>query len=103
MCPLVIDGTIGPDQDARLAGLVQDRGRGLIILVNKWDLVKDLEDVNSTSIEDQMEQKLTASWAPHLFMSALTGKACNKIFPLVEEVHRMQQAHQHIGVIRWLL
>ena len=106
VCLLVIDGTIGPtDQDARLAGLVEDRGRGLIILVNKWDLVKDLEDVNSQSIEDQMENKLIhASWAPHLFMSALTGKACNKIFPLVEEVFK--ECNKRISTSelnRWLL
>ena len=43
---LMIDGTLGPtEQDAKLASLVVGRGRALIVLINKWDLTKELEDV----------------------------------------------------------
>jgi len=87
---LMIDGTVGPtEQDARLAQLVADRGRALIVLVNKWDLVKDLEDVNSHTIEDGLERRLPhATWAPHLFIAAKTGKGLQRVLPMVEEVFR---------------
>lgn len=86
---LLIDATVGPtDQDAKLIRLIEDRGRALILLVNKWDLTKDLEDVNSAQIEEDIERKLPhAHWAPHLFISAKTGKGVHRILPEVEKVY----------------
>jgi GTP-binding protein len=97
LCLLMIDGTVGiTDQDAKLAQLVADRGRGLILLFNKWDLVKGLEDVDANSIEDEKEQKLPhAPWAPHLFISARTGKGLHRVLPSVNEVYA--QFNRHIG------
>ncbi len=87
---LMIDGTIGlTDQDARLAQLVIERGRGLILLVNKWDLIKDVEDINSKVIDDQIYLKMPhASWSPYLFISAKTGKGLKRLFPIVESVFK---------------
>jgi GTP-binding protein len=88
---LVIDATEGvTTQDAKLAELVIDRGRALIILVNKWDLTSDLEDVNSKTIEEELAMKLPhATWSPHLFIAAKTGKGVHRILPMV---HRVFQA-----------
>ncbi|TNE87781.1 MAG: ribosome biogenesis GTPase Der [Deltaproteobacteria bacterium] len=85
---LVIDGTIGPtDQDAKLAKLVADRGRGLIILVNKWDLAKNNEEMHSRDIQEQIERKMPhAAFAPFLFISAKTGKGTHRILPMVKGV-----------------
>jgi GTP-binding protein len=85
---LVIDGTIGPtDQDAKLAKLVVDRGRGLIILVNKWDLAKNNEEMHSADMEEQLARKMPhAAFAPLLFISAKTGKGTHRILPLVRGV-----------------
>ncbi|MFT7521312.1 MAG: GTP-binding protein, partial [Kiritimatiellia bacterium] len=82
---LLIDATVGvTTQDAKLVDLVIGRGRALIILINKWDLTKDLEDVNSKAIEDELYMKLPhAEWAPHLFISAKTGKGVHRILPVV--------------------
>ncbi|MEZ4319109.1 MAG: ribosome biogenesis GTPase Der [Myxococcota bacterium] len=87
---LMIDATEGPtDQDARLTQLVADRGRALIVLINKWDLVPDLEDVNSYTVEDDLERRLPhAYWAPYLFISAKTGKGVHRILPMVEKVFK---------------
>jgi len=87
---LMIDATVGPtDQDARLAQLITERGRALIVLVNKWDLTTDLEDVNSQAIEQDLERRLPhAIWAPHLFISAKTGKGVHRILPMVEKVFK---------------
>lgn len=86
---LMIDGTEGPtDQDAKLAQLVIDRGRALAILINKWDLARDLEDVDSHRVDDALEMRLPhATWAPHLFIAAKTGKGCHRILPLVERIY----------------
>ncbi len=94
---LMIDGTEGPtEQDAKLAALVIGRGRGLIVLVNKWDLTKDLEDVSAAGVEDRLETKLPhAPWAPHLFISAKTGKGLHRILPMVESV--FTQFNQRVG------
>jgi GTP-binding protein len=86
---LVIDGTEGPtEQDARLAKLAASRGRALVVLINKWDLVKDMEQVDSRSTEWALEDRLPhALWAPHLFISALTGKGCHRILPMVDDAY----------------
>ena len=86
---LMIDGTEGPtDQDAKLIRLIEDRGRALILVINKWDLVKDLPDINSDSTEDALTRKLPhAEWAPHLFISDKTGKGVHRILPMVEAVY----------------
>lgn len=87
---LMIDGTEGPtDQDAKLAQLIIDRGRALIILVNKWDLTKDMELVNSKQTEDDLRRRLPhAEFAPFMFISAKTGKGVHRIFPTVTEVFK---------------
>ncbi|MEN0064496.1 MAG: ribosome biogenesis GTPase Der [Myxococcota bacterium] len=86
---LMIDGTEGPtDQDARLAQLVTDRGRAIVVLINKWDLVKDLEDIDSRSTEDELARRLPhIPWAPHLFVSAKTGKGLHRVIATVDRVY----------------
>ena len=86
---LLIDATEGPtDQDAKLIRLIEERGRALIVLINKWDLTKDDEEIDSDSLESEMERKLPhASWAPHLFISAKTHKGIGRILPMVLKVY----------------
>jgi GTP-binding protein len=85
---LVIDSIEGiTDQDAKLAELVADRGRALIVLFNKWDLAKDHEDVNSRDTADELARRMPhASWAPHLFISGKTGKGLARLLPMVDTV-----------------
>jgi GTP-binding protein len=86
---LMIDGTLGPtDQDARLARLVADRGRGLLVLVNKWDLVRADPERNVTVLQDEFTRKLDhLSWAPVLYISALTGKGVGRIYEAVQRIY----------------
>ena len=94
---LVVDATVGiTEQDAKLAQLVIERGRALILLFNKWDLVKGSEDIDAKSIEDQIHQQLPhATWAPHLFISAKTTKGLQRILPCIDEV--FAQFNRHLG------
>ena len=86
---LMIDGEEGlTNQDAKLGALIADRGRACILLINKWDKVKQDPDRNAHTVRDELEQTLPhLAWAPELYISALTGKGCNRIFDLVEAVY----------------
>ena len=86
----MIDGVEGVSkQDARLAALIADRGRACIILINKWDKVKGMEDRNSAVVDDEVEMSLPhMSWAEVLYTSALTGKGCHRIIPLIKEAYK---------------
>lgn len=90
VCILMIDGVEGVSkQDARLAALIADRGRACIILINKWDKVKNMEDRNSVVVDDEVEMSLPhMSWAEVLYTSALTGKGCHRIIPLIKEAYK---------------
>ena len=84
---LMIDGQEGPTHhDSRLAELVKDRNRALVILLNKWDLApEDIADPEE--VEEIIKEKLSGvNYAPVLTISALTGKKVGKIFDVVERV-----------------
>lgn len=84
---LMIDATEGvSEQDAKIAGIAHDRGRGLIIAVNKWDAI---EKDNHTVKEYTKKVRDILSFVPYaeiIFISALTGQRTKKIFDLLETV-----------------
>lgn len=86
---LVLDATDGApgEQDSKLAGLVHERGRGFVIVVNKWDAIeKDHRTVKA--FEQTVKGVLKfAPYAPILYVSALTGKRCPGILEKVREVY----------------
>ncbi len=90
VCILMIDGVEGVSkQDARLGALIADRGRACIVLINKWDVVKNMEDRNSVVVDDEVMTGLPhLSWAEVLYTSALTGKGCHRILPLIQDAYR---------------
>ena len=74
------------DQDARIGGFIHEKGRGCIVVINKWDLI---EKDSQTIIE--FEQKVREglkhlSYAPVLFISALTGQRVSKVLDEVDQV-----------------
>jgi GTP-binding protein len=84
----MIDAQDGPThQDARLSELIKDKGKGCIILLNKWDLVpRDVSEI--PGIQEIVREKLKATdFAPVILVSALTGKNVNKIFEKVDLVY----------------
>ena len=90
---LLIDGVEGvTSQDAHIAGLLVDENVGLILLVNKWDVVeKDAHTMPVYEAEVRREFAFLA-YAPLLFISAETGQRVNRILETVMEV---QQARHH--------
>ena len=92
---LVLDATEpGVEQDARLAGLVVERARALLILVNKWDLVPKGAQAQRRLREDLKWTLDFASYAPVLFASAKSGKGVEKVLDVAAELH--QQFHLRV-------
>lgn len=85
---LVIDAVDGVvEQDARIAGYVLDRGKGLILVVNKWDLIeKDSKTLDQMKM-DIRDRLRFLEFAPVLFVSAETGQRVPKILETVNEVY----------------
>jgi GTPase len=84
---LVLDGTEpGVDQDARLAGLVAERARALLVVVNKWDLVAKDPRKEKKTREDLKWTLKFVSYAPIVFVSALTGAKVEKVLDLAAEL-----------------
>jgi GTP-binding protein len=84
----MFDGKEGPThQDARISELIKDRGKGCIILLNKWDLVpKEIAEISN--IGDIVRNKLKGvDFAPVISISALSGKRVNKVFEYIDSVY----------------
>lgn len=101
---LVLDASTGiREQDKHVAGYAHEAGRGIIIVVNKWDLLKK----NSTSAKE-FEREIRAEfqyldYAPILFVSAKTGQRLDQIPTLVKEVYDNQNQRIQSSVLNDLL
>lgn len=84
---LVLDASEGvTDQDKRLAALAIERGRGIVLLVNKWDLVEKAPKAGDEYQRRLRDEMAFASFAPRLFVSARTGRNVARFLPLVDRV-----------------
>ena len=100
ICVLVIDADKGvTDQDVRIAGYSHDNNKGMIIVVNKWDLIeKDNKTFNE--FQENIRKSLAyATYAPILTVSALTGQRVNKILDEVDEVYSFRNLRVSTGVL----
>ena len=87
VCLILIDANEGvTEQDTKIAGLAHEAGKACIIVVNKWDLVE--KDTNTMDkMTDEIRRDLSyMSYAPVLFISALTGQRVDKLYQLINEV-----------------
>jgi len=84
---VLLDGFAGlTEQDARIAEYAHERGRGIILVVNKWDLVQKDSFTMKGYTERIRQETKTLDYVPILFVSALKGQRVDKIFEAVEEV-----------------
>ncbi|MCA1827314.1 MAG: ribosome biogenesis GTPase Der [Myxococcales bacterium] len=78
---------LGVEQDARIAAQAEERGRAVILCVNKWDLVRDKEG-EAKRLRDEAARHLQhVGFAPLLFVSALEGTRIQRILELAAELH----------------
>jgi GTPase len=88
---LVLDATeAGVDQDLKIASIAQEKGRALIICVNKWDLVKGKSGTQAQWREELKWYLKHVDWAPMVFVSALDGQGVTKVLDLALELFTQQ-------------
>ncbi len=88
VCVLVVDAKLGlHTQDLRIANEAWDRGCGLIIVVNKWDLIEE-KDANTASRGETMlkEKAPFLRWVPFIYVSALTGQRVRQVLDVILQV-----------------
>ena len=84
---IVIDAKEGiTEQDAKIAGIAHERGKGIIVAVNKWDAVEK-DSYTMDKMRKQLEEDFSfMSYAPILFISAKTGQRLDKLFETIQYV-----------------
>ena len=101
---VVIDATEGvTEQDAKIAGIAHERGKGVIVVVNKWDAI---EKNDKTIYEYTKQIKNTLSYMPYaeyIFISAATGLRVNKLYELIDMVRENQNLRVATGVLNEIL
>ena len=104
VCVLVIDATEGiTAQDAKIAGIAHERGKAMIIAVNKWDAI---EKDNKTTNEFTKEIRTVLSYMPYaeiLFVSAETGQRLPKLFETIDAVMENHAMRVGTGVLNEIM
>lgn len=101
---LVIDATEGiTDQDAKIAGIAHDRGKGMIIAVNKWDAIEK-NDKTIYKFTEEIRNKLSyMPYAELLFISAQTGQRLPKLFETIDAVIENHSLRIATGVLNEIM
>lgn len=87
VCLLIIDAERGvTEQDKKIAGIAHDAGRGIIIVVNKWDLIAKVTNTQNEFIKDIRNELSFMLYAPILFISAITKQRLDRIIPMIKHV-----------------
>ena len=105
VCVLVVDAILGlHTQDLRIATEAWEHGAGLIIVVNKWDLVAE-KDANTAhrGQEELIEKAPFLRYVPFLYASALTGQRVRNLLDLILEVARARDARVPTAEVNRLL
>ena len=104
VCLILIDANEGvTEQDTKVAGLAHEAGKACIIVVNKWDAVEK-DDKTMKRMEDDIRRDLAyMTYAPIIFISALTGQRVTKLFDLIQTVVNQAAIRIPTGVLNSVL
>lgn len=84
---IVLDASEGiVDQDQRVAGLVEEHGKGAIVLLNKWDLVENPDEAYKKMTTELRNKIWFMDYVPFITTSGLEKKRITKIYPLIDEI-----------------
>ena len=104
VCIIVIDATEGvTEQDAKIAGIAHERGKGIIIAVNKWDAIEK-DDKTIYRHTEKIRQILSfMPYAEILFISAKSGQRLNKLFDMIDLVIENNSMRVATGVLNEIM
>jgi len=104
VCLIMIDAREGvTDQDTKIAGLAHEAGKASIIIVNKWDLVEKETGTMEKMRKDVMRDLSFMTYAPILFISAMTGQRVQRIFELINYVNDQSAMRITTGMLNNVL
>lgn len=105
VCLILIDANEGvTEQDTKIAGLVHEAGKAAVIVVNKWDAVEDKQTNTMRDKETEIRRDLSyMTYAPVVFLSALTGQRVDKLFEVIQEVHKQNTSRVTTGALNSVL
>ena len=104
VCVIMIDGTVGfTEQDSKIAGYAHEQGKACIIAVNKWDAVEKDGRTMDIMRKELMEDFKFMSYAPIIFISAVTGQRLDKLFELIKFVDDQNSFRTTTGVLNDIL
>ena len=101
---LMLDAAEGlTGQDLRIIGLIEDQGKGCLVLVNKWDLVRHDVKEARTLLDKATSGLEFMAYAPVLPVSVLTGYNLRRVFPLIAAIHTQSGTRVGTGELNRLL
>ena len=101
---LVIDATQGvTEQDSKIAGYIDEKGKAAIICINKWDAMEKETGTLEKYTKEVREQLKFMTWAPVLYISALTGQRTNRLLDMVREAYAQASRRVTTGVLNDIL
>lgn len=105
ICLLLIDANeLEVQLDQKIAGLIKEAGKGLVLVVSKWDSLTDKDAYTRDNLAPQIAyQYAFVPWAPLIFTSSVTGQNVTKIFDLVLDITKKRQTRiKTTELNRWL-
>ena len=98
---LVIDATEGiSDQDKKIASIITEAGKGMIIAINKWDLIENKKSNTINKFEKELANEIPfLDYVPKLYISALTHQRLNQIFTKTNEVYEQSTKRVATGLL----
>jgi len=104
VCVIMLDAREGvTEQDTKVAGLAHEAGKASIIVVNKWDLVEKETNTMEKMRRDVLVDLSYMTYAPVLFISALTGQRVERLFELINYVSNQASTRITTGMLNELL
>ena len=101
---LLVDANEGvTDQDTKIAGIAHERGKGAIIAINKWDTIEKNDKTMNQFLKDIDAELAYMSYAPKIFVSALTGQRIGRLMELIRTVHENQCLRISTGMLNEVL
>lgn len=104
VCLLMIDAKEGvTEQDTKIAGEAHEAGKGIIIVINKWDEIEKDNHTMEKFKKDIYNKLAYITYAPIIFISAKTGQRVEKLFDMINEVFKYNNMRVQTGVLNQVI
>lgn len=104
VCLIMVDANEGvTEQDEKIAGIAHEAGKASIIVINKWDSVEKDNNTVSQFTKDTYDALSYMTYAPIIFVSALTGQRVTNIFDMIKAVHNQSVMRISTGMLNDVL